>query len=194
MKRKKETLPPVSKTKLLSALENTYDDSRFLVSQRLDEDGDFFKGLCLNRSAFWSRSELMGFVKRSPLEECSGMPEFPDHLVLSSDIYVWRESVNHNQVYLTDPPAGYHHVAGRGTPHYDMYFQIDHEEKTISFCLGTLSRTLLLAEYTDYCWKPTKTHICCGTSKWLEHEFLDPFWSDTAVYVARQVLGVKPAI
>lgn len=194
MKRKDEISPPVSKAKLLAAVENTYNDSRFLIGQRVDEKGDFFKGLCLNRSTFWQKEELLEFIRTSPPEEFPAIPDHPDLLVLSSTVNIWRDSIDDNQVYQTDPPPGYHHVAEQGNPHYEMYFQVDHEKKTISFCLGDLKRTLLLKEHTDYCWKPTKTHIYCATSEWLERSLLDPFWSRTVVHLARHVLRIKSAI
>lgn len=194
MKRKAKAPAPVSKARLLAAVENTYDDSRFLVGQRVDENGDFFKGICLTKSAFWRRNDLLDFIRSSPLENFPAMPDHPDLLVLSSTLNVWRDSIDNNQVYQTTPPPGYHHVISRGNPHYDMYFQIDHVKKTISFCLGELTRTLILEEHTEYCWKPTRTHIYCGDSAWLERDFLDPFWSNVAVKIARQVLGIKQAI
>ena len=38
---KKEPLL-ITKENLMKALKNTYEDSRFLISRRLDETGDFF--------------------------------------------------------------------------------------------------------------------------------------------------------
>ena len=192
MKRKPPLL--VRKEKLLAAVENTYDDSRFLIGQRVDEKGDFFKGLCLNRSSFWQKGELLNFIRSSPLEEFPSIPDYPDLLVLSSTFNVWRDSIENNQMYQTDPSPGFHHVIEERNAHYDMYFQIDHEKKMISFYLGTLKRTMPLKEGTDYSWKLTKTHIYCITSEWLERSLLDPFWSHYIVRLARKALGIKSVI
>ena len=185
---------PVKRETLLTAVENTYDDSRFLIGQRVDESGDFFKGLCLNRSSFWNKDGLLDFIQRSPLEEFPTIPDHPHLLVLSSTFNVWRDSIDNNQVYQTDPPSGFHHVTEEGNPHYDMYFRVDHEKKTISFCLGDLKRTMPLKEGTDYSWKLTKTHIYCINSDWLERSLQDPFWSRFIVRLARNALGIKSAI
>lgn len=194
MRRKNKAPTPVPKAQLLAAVENTYDDSRFLIGQRVDESGDFFKGLCLNRSSFWQKGELLDFIRSSSLEEFPTIPDHPDLLVLSSSLNVWRDSIDNNQVYQTAPQPGFNHVTEESNPHYDMYFQIDHEKKLISFCLGTLKRTMPLKEGTDYSWKLTTTHIYCISSDWLERSLLDPFWSHYIVRLARKALGIKSAL
>lgn len=185
---------PISKARLLAAMQNTYEDARFLIGRRAGNDGNFFVGLCRNKPESCDKTVLLDLAKECPLEAIPCMPEFPDKLVLSTDVYVWKPLINQNQRFDSERLPGYCHVADRGCPHHDIQFKIDHAKKTISFYLGGKERTVTLVEHSGYCWKPGRAQIFCMDASHLEQNLLDPFWSQIALQIGRRVLGIKPVI
>lgn len=186
---------PVPRYKLLCAVQNTPEDARFLVRTAVNEHEDFLSGLCLNQSQFFTRRQLLEQIT------ASDYPAFPtilgcgSRLLITPRCYVWKDSINQSQRFPATPEAEtYTHVMDKGNPCYDIFFQLDREQKTITFALGDMKKSLPVIEHTGWCWKPANEGLLCGDIDRLEKSFLDPFWNPIAVTIGRKVLNIKPAI
>lgn len=184
----------ITRGALLTAIEHTYDDSEFLIQKAVDPNGDFREGLCMNRSSFVSKKVLRELVRQTDATVFSTVPEFPNDLILDSKTSLWTESIEQNQIFITEVPEDYQHVVCKSDHHWEVYFKIDHEEKTISILLGTYMKKLKLKEHTDYVWKPEESIMSCANSESLERTLLDSFWADTAIGVLRLALGIPKAL
>lgn len=190
-----ETKEPVSRERLLSAMQNTYDDAEFLVAQTVNDADSFLTGRCCNRSSFWSKEQVLAAIHTSPLTEFSTVPGNDDEIVLNEHLAVWRDSINKAQILPeTADVDGFIHVHEKMNRHYDIFFKIDHVEKKITFALGGHRKTLSVEEHTEWVWKPTRTSILCIDSEKLERDFLDDFWNPIAVRIGRKVLGIKNVV
>ena len=185
----------LSRAELLAALGKTYDDSMFVLGQGIEFGGDYRKGLQRTLTIHVSKLTLERIIEASPFEAFSAIPGHAKCLALDKQVYLYTATVDENLIFETQLPAGesWDHVTVPWNCHYEMFFNIDHKKKTISFRLGQLERTLGLVEYSGYCWKPTKERLYCNTSEKLEHDFLGD-WVTMAIAVGRRVLGVKSLI
>nr|WP_325178223.1 hypothetical protein [uncultured Oscillibacter sp.] len=181
--------------RLLAAVENTPEDALFLAGLAVNEHEDFLKGLCLNRSRYFTRAQVLEQIERSAFQVFPAIPGFDDHLLLTPRLYVWKDSINRSQRFPATPEADtYTHVQGKSNPYYDIFFRMDTERKTIVFALGERKKEISVTEHTEWCWKLTRRDLRCQNMERLEQSFLDPFWNPIAVHIGRKALGIKPAV
>lgn len=192
---KKRTPAPVARAKLLSVMQNIPEDAKLLAGIAVRENEDFLQGLCLNRSQFLTKTRVLTEINASGFQEFPSVPGHDDHLLVTPRLYVWKRSINHSQRFPATPEAGnYIHVADKGNPHYDIFFRLDRERKTITFALGGMEKEIPVIEHSGWCWRPAADGLLCSDIDKLEKDFLDPFWNPIAVDVGRKVLDVKPAV
>ena len=192
---RKKTATPVTRRQLLAAVENTPEDAMFLAGLAVNEHEDFLKGLCLNRSRYFTRAQVLEQIERSAFQVFPAIPGFDDHLLLTPRLYVWKDSINRSQRFPATLAADtYTHVQDKSNPYYDIFFRMDNERKTIVFALGERKKEIPVTEYTEWCWKLTKRGLRCQNMERLEQSFLDPFWNPIAVHIGRKALGIKPAV
>ena len=185
----------VSREQLLEAMENTYEDARFLIGASTAKDSDFKNGLVRHTSEFWSKEQVLKAISESKETDFCRVPGHEDYIVLNSHLSLYRGSINQEQVFSQPAVADdFTHIYGKGQPHYDVYLKFDHEEKTITFALGNSRKTLKLIEHTEWAWKLTATSLLCGTSEALERSFLDDFWHRWVVRLGRAAMGIKDII
>lgn len=191
----KKICNPISRKRLLKAMENTYEDARFLIGASTAKDSDFKNGLVQHRSEFWSKEHVLKAISESGATDFYGVPGHEDYLMINSRLLLYRGSVNQEQIFpqLADMD-GFAHICGKSQPHYDVYLKFDHKEKTLTFALGGSRKTLQLIEHTEWAWKLTATRLLCGTSEALERSFLDDFWCSWVVRMGRAALGLKDII
>ena len=163
---KKKPGVPVMRERLLAAVENTPEDALFLAGLAVNEHEDFLKGLCLNRSRYFTRAQVLEQIERSAFQVFPAIPGFDDHLLLTPKLYVWKDSINRSQRF----PA---------TPEADTYTHV---------------QEISVTEHTEWCWKLTRRDLRCQNMERLEQSFLDPFWNPIAVHIGRKALGIKPAV
>ena len=180
----------VQKTDLLKAVENTYDDSRFLVGRGLTEDCDFTQGLNRNRTNFISKDTLLEEIRACQYARIGSMPNYPDNLVIDPKTYVYCDSISDNQIYHTDAPDGYYHSVSKLNAHLEVFIKIDRENMTISFLLGDHQKTLLLKPRTNYTYKLFKTMMYCVSADDLERFMRDEFWNPSFINIGRMALGL----
>ena len=94
---RKKTATPVTRRQLLAAVENTPEDAMFLAGLAVNEHEDFLKGLCLNRSRYFTRAQVLEQIERSAFQVFPAIPGFDDHLLLTPRLYVWKDSINRSQ-------------------------------------------------------------------------------------------------
>lgn len=192
---KKKPAEPVPRYRLLCAIQNTPEDAQFLTGVAVHEQENFLNGLCLNRSRYVTRQQLLEQIENSDFQMFPSIPEFDDHLLITPRLYVWKDSINQAQCFPHTPESDiYTHVVDKGNPYYDIFFRLDREQKTISFALGDMKKCLPVVEHTEWCWKPTRKGLLCQNIDRLEKDFLDPFWNPIAVAIGRKVPKIKPAI
>ncbi len=192
---KKKPPAPVARTKLLSAMRNIPEDAKLLVGIAVQENEDFLQGLCLNRSQFFTKAQVLGEISASSFQEFPSVPRHDDYLLITPGLYVWKQSINHSQQFPETPePESYTHVADKGNPYYDIFFRLDRERKTITFALGDMKKEIPVIEHSGWCWKPSAKGLLCSDIDHLEQDFLDPFWNPIAVDIGRKVLDIKPAV
>ena len=186
---------PLTKAALIAAIKNTHEGTEFLVGIVLMEGESFLHGTCRHLSKFWTREQLLAAIEKSSYEVFPHMPEHPDNLLISDTIYLWRNSVNHSQVFPETSDADvFYHVCDPDNKAYDIYFLFDHEEKVVTFALGKRVRTLSLEEHTEWAWKLTPTKLKCGNSYSLESSFLDQHWAHAVVNIGRKALGIRDVV
>ena len=191
---KKKILPSLFKTALLQAVENTYDNSRFLMGYGLKDDCDFRNGLSLNRHDKVSKNELLELIRHEALDEIISIPDHVDSLVLTPKMYVFRDNINDNQVIRTSAPEDYYHSVCKYNANLDVYIKLDKVKKTISFLLGDTEKTLALEEYSGFVSKPSGKRLMCVTADDLERHILDEFWNPRMIRIGRYILHIKPAV
>ena len=192
---KKKTPDPVPRYKLLCAVQNTPEDARFLMGIAVNEHEDFLNDLCLNCSQYFTREQLLEQIEHSDFQMFPSIPGFDDHLLITPQLYVWKNSINGSQCFPATPEAEtYTHVVDSGNPNHDIFFRMNREQKIITFALGDMKKSLPVIEHTEWCWKPTRKGLLCQDIDRLEQSFLDPFWNPIAVTIGRKVLNLKPAI
>ena len=192
---KKKPGVPVMRERLLAAVENTPEDALFLAGLAVNEHEDFLKGLCLNRSRYFTRAQVLEQIEHSAFQIFPAIPGFDDHLLLTPKLYVWKDSINQSQRFPATPAADtYTHVQDKSNPHYDIFFRMDRARKTITFALGEKKKEIPVIEYTEWCWKPTAKGLLCVDMDRLERDFCGQDWNPIAVTVGRKVLNIKPAV
>lgn len=192
---KSKKKPPVARAKLLSAMQNIPEDAKLLVGIAVHENEDFLQGLCLNRSQFIPKAQILTEINASSFQEFPSIPGNEELLLITPRLYVWKNSINHSQRFPATPEAeSFIHVVDKGNPYYDIFFRLDKERKKITFALGSMKKELPVIEYSGWCWKPTEKGLLCTNIDKLEKDFLDPFWNPIAVDVGRKVLKIKPAV
>lgn len=192
---KKKLSDSVSRYRLLCAIQNTPEDAQFLTGAAVHEQENFLNGLCLNLSQYLTRSQLSEQIANSEFQMFPSIPGFDDHLLITPRLYVWKDSINCSQCFPATPEAeAYTHVVDSGNPCHDIFFRLDRVQKTITFALGDVKKTLPVVEHTGWCWKPTRRGLLCQDIDRLEQNFLDPFWNPIAVTIGRKVLNIKPVI
>ena len=192
---KKKPGVPVMRERLLAAVENTPEDAMFLAGLAVNEHEDFLKGLCLNRSRYFTRAQVLEQIERSAFQVFPAIPGFDDRLLLTPRLYVWKDSINRSQRFPATLAADtYTHVQDKSNPYYDIFFRMDNERKTIVFALGERKKEISVTEHTEWCWKLTRRDLRCQNMERLEQSFLDPFWNPIAVHIGRKALGIKPAV
>ena len=80
---KKKPGVPVMRERLLAAVENTPEDALFLAGLAVNKHEDFLKGLCLNRSRYFTRAQVLEQIERSAFQVFPAIPGFDDHLLLT---------------------------------------------------------------------------------------------------------------
>lgn len=192
---RKKTATPVTRRQLLAAVENTPEDAMFLAGLAVNEHEDFLKGLCLNRSRYFTRAQVLEQIERSAFQVFPAIPGFDDHLLLTPRLYVWKDSINRSQRFPATLAADtYTHVQDKANPYYDIFFRMDKERKTVTFALGERKKEIPVTEHTEWCWKLTRRGLRCQNMERLEQSFLDPLWNPIAVHIGRKALGIKPAV
>lgn len=185
---------PVSRVKLIEAINKTYADTKLYLGECVDEERDFSTGLCRNSSKLVLRDSVLEWLHSDFSDSYPIMPEH-NFLILSPRLYVSRDSVNQNQRLDTRPDDvdGYHHVVSH--QHYEVYFRIDHDAKIISFRLGHYQKTLDIVVDAAWAWKvQRKKLIKCMNIEHLEKSWTDPFWAGWVVDIGWKVLEIKPII
>lgn len=188
MKIKKKS--PLTKELLLQAIHTTHDDAKLFVGIGVEDDCDFTEKLCLNRSNFCTKTELLELVQNNATEQIGTVPGFPDYLTLGTRIYVSKGSIDDNRIFQTNTTDGYFHAICKYNPHYDVYIKLDQEAKTISFLLGPYEKTLQLIEYTGFVHKPVRQQMHCQTARDLEVLIHDEFWNPAMITVGRHILKI----
>ena len=195
MARKNAAVTPVSRARLLHAMENIPDDVNFLCRMAINDGEDFLKGLRLNRPLRLTKAQVLAEINASSFQAFPCIPGFEDQLLLTPRLYVWKESINRSQRFPATPGAErYTHVQDKGNPYYDIYFRLDRERKTIIFALGNKLKEVPVIEHTEWSWQPTREGLLCQDIDRLEQYFLDPHWNPIAVDIGRKVLKIKPII
>lgn len=185
----------VCRERLLRAVESTYNEATFFVGIAVDQKDNFLKGLQRSRSELVTKQWLLEAILSSPFDQIPRMPGRENYLVLSKHEYVSRNSINEAQVFPQTPNVdGFIHASGLGRPWYDVYYQIDQTNKTITFALGSHRRTISLEEHTRWAWKLTRTTLRCATIERLAQIFQDDFWSPLPVQIGREALHIADVI
>lgn len=186
---------PICRERLLQAVESTYDQASFLIGTAVEREDNFLNGLRRHRGEFISKQHLMEIASKSHFTQFPSMPEFESYLVLSERQYVLRDSINEAQVFPQTPNVdGFIHAIGLKRPWYDVYYQIDAANRTITFALGNSRKTLLLQEHTGWAWKLTRSALLCNTAEQLAQVFQDDFWNPIAVLLGRKALRIADVI
>ena len=180
----------ISKTALIAAVENTYDNSHFQVGVSTNSGDSFFNGICTFSTKWLLKSQLLNFIGET--ERCSFpmMKNHEENVVLSDHLYVWSRDVVTEQRYeLNASVDKFTHVVSKTSPHYDVYFRLDNRKKEIVFACGNRIRAFPVEEHSSWCWRPFKGKLYCDTMKQLEDGFLSLEWNPMAVKVGRSMLG-----
>ena len=192
---KKKADSPVTRDKLLRAVENIPDGACLWTGHAVNPNNDFARGLCLHRSERMGKGQVVAEINASQFQRFSTVPGHDDYLLLTPRLYVSKDDINQSQRFPTVPDAErYTHVTSKFNPCYDIYFRLAWEHKTITFALGRMKKEIPVVEGTDWCWKPSGGKLLCQSMERLEQNFLDPFWNPIAVRIGRKVLGVRPVV
>lgn len=192
---RKHERKPLTKPKLLRAVQGTYEDTQFLVGAVVDENADFLKGLVRNRSYHIGKKELLREIERSPFIEFPYIPGGHDLILISSRLYVWRDSINHSQTFPeTLDVEDFEHCCDRANAHFDVFYRFEHEAGKITFALGDQRRELPIREYSGWAWNLGSTELLCNTISDLERNFRDKDWNPIAVHIGRKALKIKDIV
>ena len=198
MKRARTTdsFPPVPRNDLLAAIENTYDDARFLVGVNVSDGESYLDGLTTTRHERRTKGELLTLVEESPFETFPCLKGFEkEDIVINPSLIAYKGNIKQSQVFESTPGAEeYSHCCYEANAHYDVYFRFDHERKTVTFALGRRKKEVPLREHSGWAWKYGRSALSCMDSKDLERTYRDPFWSRHMVALGRKYLGIKPVI
>lgn len=78
----------VNRQDLIQAVQNTYDDTRFLVGIGVDDGCDFFTGPQVNCAARYSKGQILNAIHNSSLQVFPTMREFSEQVVLNNRLYL----------------------------------------------------------------------------------------------------------
>lgn len=191
---KKTDKKPISRERLVEAVQNTYMGTRFLVGTAVG-DTDFTQGLARNNASYIGKKELLKEIGRSDFAVFPFAPGGHDLILISKTLYVWAGSINRAQRFPETPDVdGFEHCCDRGNAYFDVFYRIDHEAKKITFALGDQRRELPIREHSGWAWKLSKHELLCNVISDLERNFRDKDWNPIAVHIGRKALHIKDAV
>ena len=121
-----------------------------------------------------------------------------EHIYLSDEYGIQPHGILAAIFYETnDVPAGYVEYVDKYKPYHNIFIRVDHDEKEISFMVGSYKKTLTLIEEgfskKSYVSKPYRqTHMKCVNSKDLERHCNDEFFNPRMIEIGRKVLKLQP--
>lgn len=189
---KKGRVPNIfTKEQLIKAIQNTYEDSEFMAYFCVDKEKDFTRRNCCYSSGMLSRNDVLKLIYNS--QELFFQFQDKKHLKvqLNPKLLICTGSIRDNQIYHTIPPEGYHHIFWESLPHHEVYFKINHDQKTISFRLGSYFRTLKIREHTVHKCKLLTDSVNCSTTYQLEEVLLSSCGNRYGVDLGRNALQIK---
>ena len=180
--------------RLVKAIRNTYEDSVFSAYFCVDEEKDFTRRRCCYSSETLSKKAVLALLNNNQEDFYRYRDKKHLKILLNPRVILYSKSIRDNQVYHTTPTEGYHRIFWESMPHYEVYFKINHSQKTISFLLGCNCRTLNIREQTIRTWKLQGDRVFCGTSRELEEALLSSGGNRFGVDLGRRALQIKEIV
>lgn len=189
---KKGRVPNIfTKEHLIKAIRNTYDNSEFMAYFCVDDEKDFTRRHCCYSSGTLSRNDVLKLLYNSQESDFKYQDKKHLKVMLNPKHLICTGSIRDNQIYHTVPPEGYHHIFVEALPHYYVYFKVNHDQKTISFLLGSYHRTLKIREHTVNKWKLLTDRVNCDTAHRLEEALVSSCGNRYGVDLGRNALQIK---
>lgn len=171
------------KDTLLTMLNKAKPDASYMTYEFRD-GGD-----SCHRNGRITQSELLPLVENardvSKKENCNDV-------IMVDGLGICSIDVGLNVCYETENVEGYVEHVSKYNPYHKVYIKLDKENKTISFKLGKMERTLELMEGTEFVSKPYyKKGLKIVSVNDLEKHIQDEFWNPRMVNIGHLVLGIK---
>ena len=94
---KKKADSPVTRDKLLRAVENIPDGACLWTGHAVNPNNDFARGLCLHRSERMGKGQVVAEINASQFQRFSTVPGHDDYLLLTPRLYVSKDDINQSQ-------------------------------------------------------------------------------------------------
>lgn len=178
----------------MKAVKNTYEDTIFRVYFCTDDVKDFTNRGCRYYLDTLTRKEVLSLLYSSQELSFRYKDKKRLKILINPKLLLSTDSIAENQIYHTMPKGEYHHIFWKASPHYEVYFRIDHDKKIIIFLLGSFKKTLEIREQTRYIWKLIGERVYCNTTEELEQTLLNSPNNRFGVDLGRRALNIHSKI
>lgn len=182
---------PLMKEELLQMINETCDNSRFLIGLAENEEHDLREGACNVASKRVSKAELLDIVRSSSFKKFSRVPELPREIAINKTTMLLADGLYTNKAFETSDVDDYTRLADSRNDNYHVYVKLDKRRMTISFKLGDAVKTYTLVEKTTYVSKALGEKMYCISADHLENYITDPANGGRMILIARSLLGIK---
>ncbi|WP_336769982.1 hypothetical protein [Bacillus bombysepticus] len=174
-------LKEITKTKLLELLMKNEDDAMFYQMIYTNRLKGTFRGGKINKET------LMGF-----LENIDELKIHEDAFFkITENNYVHIGSIYNNINYKTFDIQGFTEIRMPNNPYFNIFYKIDKDERTITYKLGELVKTLQIKTGFDVVSQPIKGKFMHTVdSNYLEHTLRESMYADRNISIGRRVLGI----
>lgn len=160
----------------------------------VDKEKDFRRRRCAFSFDTLSKKEVLELLKNSQVDFFRYQDKKHLKIMLHPKLLLFTGNIRENQVYRTPQTDGYHHIYWESSPHYEVYFKVDHEQKTISFLLGTYYKSVKIQEHTVYAYKLQGDRVLCTTTEQLEEAMLSSVKRRFGIDLGRKALQIKEIV
>lgn len=184
----KTTNKTLTREGILALLSNCYEDARIFIYRAILPNANFEEGMSLFESQFVSRDEAIEILRNA--KKVCRSPRCAEDYVIDKTRMIDLHTVYNNQIFNTPGTEGYTKICGR-SPHFHVFFRVDHENQKLAFKLGDKEVLLDLVCNPEWVFRLVGKKLYVQSSKKIEEFLKDSFWCDWAVKLGRSALGVE---
>lgn len=181
-----------TKDALLSIIDKTYDNSRYLMRLGIDDNCDLSAIRSCFTSELWTKQQVVEAINKNDEPFCT-MPENRGLLILGSNLAISKNSINANEVFITTDIEEYEHLFIENNPHFEVYWSIPKESRIILFKLGDRYRSCVLIQNSRWAFKLSRSggELLCGNIDHLIKTLKDDQFSYQLIHIGRTALKIK---